>query len=153
MKASYLFGRSEGCATNTRLSSAKQSDVRIRLMPMKVSQGRTSSMPQGSRRQIPVVLSRGRRSPRTRGEPCRCPGNLPGSRCSKWNNGQPVVRGQYGARVLKLYDGVRHEGQDWGIDHGPEIIRLPRGDAGCERGGRSSVRSRCNAGRTHCRAS
>ncbi|MEQ8278801.1 MAG: TonB-dependent receptor [Deltaproteobacteria bacterium] len=34
---------------------------------------------------------------------------------------KPIVRGQSGARVLVLFDGVRHESQDWGLDHGPEI--------------------------------
>ena len=34
---------------------------------------------------------------------------------------KPIVRGQSGPRVLLLVDGVRHEGQDWGLDHGPEI--------------------------------
>ena len=33
-----------------------------------------------------------------------------------WNAAQ-----LYRKRVLKLYDGVRHEGQDWGLDHSPEI--------------------------------
>lgn len=35
--------------------------------------------------------------------------------------GKPVIRGQYGRRNLLLTDGVRHEGQRWGIDHAPEI--------------------------------
>ncbi|MGB0591783.1 MAG: TonB-dependent receptor [Myxococcota bacterium] len=54
---------------------------------------------------------------------------------------KPVVRGQYGARVLKLYDGVRHEGQDWGLDHSPEIdpfaagaMRVVKGAAGVRYG-------------------
>ena len=34
---------------------------------------------------------------------------------------KPVVHGQFGRRVLTLFDGVRHEGQDWGTDHAPEI--------------------------------
>lgn len=34
---------------------------------------------------------------------------------------KPVVRGQFGRRLQLLTDGVRHEGQDWGIDHAPEI--------------------------------
>lgn len=34
---------------------------------------------------------------------------------------KPIVRGQSGSRVLVLFDGVRHESQDWGVDHGPEI--------------------------------
>ena len=54
---------------------------------------------------------------------------------------KPVIRGQYGARVLKLYDGVRHEGQDWGLDHSPEIdpfaagaMRVVKGAAGVRYG-------------------
>jgi len=54
---------------------------------------------------------------------------------------KPVVRGQYGTRVLKLYDGVRHEGQDWGLDHSPEIdpfaagaMRVVKGAAGVRYG-------------------
>lgn len=35
--------------------------------------------------------------------------------------GKPIIRGQVGRRNLILYDGVRHEGQKWGIDHAPEI--------------------------------
>ncbi len=34
---------------------------------------------------------------------------------------KPVVRGQFGRRLLLLNDGVRLEGQDWGIDHAPEL--------------------------------
>jgi iron complex outermembrane receptor protein len=34
---------------------------------------------------------------------------------------KPVVRGQFGRRLLLLSDGVRLEGQDWGIDHAPEL--------------------------------
>ena len=34
---------------------------------------------------------------------------------------KPVVRGAFGRRLVMLTDGVRHEGQDWGIDHAPEI--------------------------------
>lgn len=35
--------------------------------------------------------------------------------------GKPIIRGQVGQRNLVLYDGVRHESQDWGIDHAPEV--------------------------------
>ncbi|MEM9455358.1 MAG: TonB-dependent receptor [Myxococcota bacterium] len=42
-------------------------------------------------------------------------------RSSAGGLGKPVIRGQYGRRVLFLNDGVRHEGQRWGIDHAPEI--------------------------------
>lgn len=34
---------------------------------------------------------------------------------------KPIVRGLSGARVLVLFDRVRHESQDWGLDHGTEI--------------------------------
>ncbi|MDX2090893.1 MAG: TonB-dependent receptor [Kofleriaceae bacterium] len=34
---------------------------------------------------------------------------------------KPIVRGQFGRRLLMLVDGVRHRSQDWGIDHTPEI--------------------------------
>lgn len=34
---------------------------------------------------------------------------------------KPVVRGLFGRRLQLLTDGVRHEGQDWGIDHAPEV--------------------------------
>jgi iron complex outermembrane receptor protein len=35
--------------------------------------------------------------------------------------GKPIIRGQFGRRNLIMVDGVRHEGQDWGIDHAPEV--------------------------------
>jgi len=34
---------------------------------------------------------------------------------------KPIVRGQYGRRLLILVDGVRHRSQEWGLDHAPEI--------------------------------
>ena len=34
---------------------------------------------------------------------------------------KPIVRGQFGRRLLTLFDGVRHESQKWGLDHAPEI--------------------------------
>jgi iron complex outermembrane receptor protein len=34
---------------------------------------------------------------------------------------KPVVNGFTGQRLLILNDGVRHESQDWSLDHGPEI--------------------------------
>lgn len=50
---------------------------------------------------------------------------------------KPVVRGQFGKRLLVLVDGLPHEGQDWGIDHAPEVdpfaasrITVIRGAAG-----------------------
>lgn len=42
-------------------------------------------------------------------------------RSSAGGLGKPVIRGQYGRRNLLLNDGVRHQGQEWGIDHAPEI--------------------------------
>ncbi len=54
---------------------------------------------------------------------------------------KPVVRGFFGRRLLILVDGVRHEGQDWGIDHAPEIdphaasrIEIVKGAAGVRYG-------------------
>lgn len=35
--------------------------------------------------------------------------------------GKPIIRGQFGRRNLILFDGIRHEGQDWGLDHAPEV--------------------------------
>lgn len=34
---------------------------------------------------------------------------------------KPIIRGHQGRRNLIVVDGVRHEGQDWGIDHAPEV--------------------------------
>ena len=35
--------------------------------------------------------------------------------------GKPIIRGHFGRRNLIVVDGIRHEGQDWGIDHAPEV--------------------------------
>ncbi len=35
--------------------------------------------------------------------------------------GKPIIRGQVGRRNLILVDGVRHESQQWGLDHAPEV--------------------------------
>jgi iron complex outermembrane recepter protein len=35
--------------------------------------------------------------------------------------GKPIIRGQFGRRNMILFDGIRHEGQEWGIDHAPEV--------------------------------
>lgn len=35
--------------------------------------------------------------------------------------GKPMIRGHIGRRNLILVDGVRHESQDWGLDHAPEV--------------------------------
>ena len=57
------------------------------------------------------------------------------------NVAKPIVRGQHSARLLMLYDGVRHEGQDWGMNHGVEIdpfsagsIEVVKGSAGVRYG-------------------
>ncbi|PCC72253.1 iron complex outermembrane recepter protein [Nannocystis exedens] len=34
---------------------------------------------------------------------------------------KPMIRGHVGRRNLIVVDGIRHEGQDWGIDHAPEV--------------------------------
>jgi iron complex outermembrane receptor protein len=34
---------------------------------------------------------------------------------------KPIIRGQFGRRLLLLVDGVRHRAQEWGLDHAPEI--------------------------------
>lgn len=54
---------------------------------------------------------------------------------------KPVVRGQFGRRLLTLFDGVLHEGQDWGVDHAPEVdpfaagsVTVVRGPAGVRYG-------------------
>ena len=54
---------------------------------------------------------------------------------------KPVVRGQFGRRLLLLVDGVRHRAQEWGLDHAPEIdpfvadrITVVRGAAGVQYG-------------------
>ncbi len=35
--------------------------------------------------------------------------------------GKPIIRGQDERRSLLIFDGVRHAGQKWGLDHPPEI--------------------------------
>ncbi|EDM75288.1 hypothetical protein PPSIR1_25961, partial [Plesiocystis pacifica SIR-1] len=35
--------------------------------------------------------------------------------------GKPIIRGQFGRRNMIVVDGVRHEGQEWGLDHAPEV--------------------------------
>ncbi len=54
---------------------------------------------------------------------------------------KPVVRGQFGRRLLLLVDGIRHRAQEWGLDHAPEIdpfvadaITVVRGAAGVQYG-------------------
>lgn len=54
---------------------------------------------------------------------------------------KPIVRGQYGRRLLLLVDSVRHRAQEWGLDHAPEIdpfvadqISVVRGASGVRYG-------------------
>ncbi len=54
---------------------------------------------------------------------------------------KPIVRGQFGRRLLLLVDGVRHRAQEWGLDHAPEVdpfvagaITVVRGAAGVRYG-------------------
>ena len=67
---------------------------------------------------------------------------LPGVAVLRYGNtAKPIIRGHSGARVVVLYDGVRHEGQDWGLDHAPEIdtftagtLKVVKGSAGVKYG-------------------
>jgi iron complex outermembrane recepter protein len=54
---------------------------------------------------------------------------------------KPIVRGQFGRRLVMLVDSVRHRAQDWGLDHAPEIdpfvadsLTVVRGAAGVKYG-------------------
>jgi iron complex outermembrane receptor protein len=54
---------------------------------------------------------------------------------------KPIIRGQFGRRLLLLVDGIRHRAQEWGLDHAPEIdpfiadrIRVVRGAGGVRYG-------------------
>ncbi len=54
---------------------------------------------------------------------------------------KPIVRGQFGRRLLLLVDSVRHRSQDWGLDHAPEVdpfiadeLQVVRGAAGVRYG-------------------
>ena len=68
--------------------------------------------------------------------------DLPGiSVLRSGNSAKPIIRGQHGSRILMLYDGVRHEGQDWGLSHGPELdpfaagaMHVVKGSAGVRYG-------------------
>ena len=118
--------RSDYALRELRLQVTGAHHVEIRLAPTRVSQGQEILV------QAPRVKAADTRSVvslegdallRTRGKSLAdALAALPG--VTVLRNGmtaKPVVRGQYGSRVLKLYDGVRHEGQDWGLDHSPEI--------------------------------
>lgn len=57
------------------------------------------------------------------------------------DTGKPIIRGHHERRILVLYDGIRHESQKWGPDHGTEIdpfsagtISVIRGAAGVRYG-------------------
>ncbi|MDB4961803.1 MAG: TonB-dependent receptor [Myxococcales bacterium] len=54
---------------------------------------------------------------------------------------KPIIRGQFGRRLLILVDGIRHRSQEWGLDHAPEIdpfiadkIQVVRGAGGVRYG-------------------
>ena len=54
---------------------------------------------------------------------------------------KPMVRGQFGRRLMLLVDSVPHRSQEWGLDHAPEVdpftageIRVVRGAAGVRYG-------------------
>ncbi|MEZ4401808.1 MAG: TonB-dependent receptor [Kofleriaceae bacterium] len=54
---------------------------------------------------------------------------------------KPIIRGQFGRRLLLLVDGIRHRSQEWGLDHAPEIdpfvadtVTVVRGAAGVQYG-------------------
>ena len=113
------------------LNIAQGDDVRVEAPRLKESDTRS------------VVSLDGDALLRTRGENLAdALANLPGvSVLRNGSTAKPVVRGQYGSRVLKLFDGVRHEGQDWALDHGPEIdafasgrMRVVKGSAGVRYG-------------------
>ena len=55
-------------------------------------------------------------------------------RSSSGGPGKPIIRGQLGRRNLILYDGVRHEGQKWGIEHAPEIDPFAAGSLSIVKG-------------------
>lgn len=68
---------------------------------------------------------------------------LPGIHQTKGSGAisKPIIRGHQERRMLILFDGIRHEGQKWGIDHGSEIdtlaadrISVIRGAAGARYG-------------------
>jgi iron complex outermembrane recepter protein len=54
---------------------------------------------------------------------------------------KPIIRGQFGRRLLLLVDDIRHRAQEWGLEHAPEIdpfiaekIRVVRGAGGVRYG-------------------
>lgn len=50
------------------------------------------------------------------------------------NNFKPMLQGLYGARVLMINNGVRQEGNQWGLDHAPEIEAGSLAQLSIERG-------------------
>jgi len=81
---------------------------------------------------------------RTRGKPlAEALADVPGVAQLGSSSGmaKPVVRGQFGRRLVLLVDGVRHRAQEWGLDHAPEVdpfaadrIQVVRGAAGVRYG-------------------
>lgn len=51
---------------------------------------------------------------------------------------KPIVRGFTERRLLLLVDGVRHEGQAWGVDHAPELDPTAAGEIAVVRGAAAS---------------
>jgi iron complex outermembrane receptor protein len=47
---------------------------------------------------------------------------------------KPIVRGQFGRRLLLVVDGIRHRSQEWGLDHAPEIDPFIAGELAVVRG-------------------
>jgi len=47
---------------------------------------------------------------------------------------KPIIRGQQERRLLVLFDGVRHESQKWGPDHGTEVDPFAAGQVSVVRG-------------------
>ncbi len=47
---------------------------------------------------------------------------------------KPIIRGQQERRLLVLFDGVRHESQKWGPDHGTEVDPFAAGSVSVVRG-------------------
>ncbi len=47
---------------------------------------------------------------------------------------KPIIRGQQERRLLVLFDGVRHESQKWGPDHGTEVDPFAAGEVSVVRG-------------------
>lgn len=63
-------------------------------------------------------------------------GEVPGVRVGRGTSdaSKPIIRGQNERRLLVLNDGVRHESQKWGSDHGTEIDPFSAGSIAVVRG-------------------